>query len=118
MFLKKYQRKLKRLFPVKEQKLLEFLFQKTFVTTIVVFVLFLLVQLILNATLVPKGVELEKFNNEKRTLIEDNRNTSQEIARIKSVSITREITEQEIDLEYKAEKKRIQISNDSIIAEL
>ncbi|GEM_PF-3339210 len=118
MFFKKYHRKLKTLFPVREERLIDSLFHRGLVGAIILFVLFLGVQLALNALLVPKGVELEKLNNEKRTLIEDNRNISQEIARIKSVSIIREIAGEEIDLEYRAEKAQIRVANESIIAEL
>ncbi len=114
----KFKRKLKRIFKKDKIETLDFLFNKTIILTICIFTLFLLSQLLLNSMLTPQGVRLERLNNEKNILIENNREIAQEIARIRSISIIQEITEEQMNLKPLAENTIIFISNESVMAEL
>ena len=115
---KKLKRQLKTMFPKKEESFLDMLFNLCTKLTIIVFLVFLLTQLVVNSVLTPKGIKLEDFSQEKKLLIENNRDLGQEIARIKSISIIKEITSETMELDANAQSEIIYISNESIIAGL
>jgi hypothetical protein len=114
----KFRRKLKTMFPKKEENFLDTSFNLFVILTIVILSIFLATHLVINAMLTPKGIKLEALNTEKNLLVENNRELSQEIARIKSISIIEEITSEEMNLASNTENHTIYISNESVIAEL
>jgi hypothetical protein len=113
----KLKRKIKIIFTQDEEKPIDFIYKRTISLTIIAFLLFFAAQLVLNSTLTPKGVKLEALNNEKDVLIESNREIAQETARIRSISIIKEITE-ETNLAPMASSQIIYISDESVLAEL
>ncbi len=115
---KKFKRKCKTIFPQKNESLLDSSQGICFAITIVITIIFVLVHLTINFVLTPKGIELEDLSREKELLVENNRELGQEIARIRSISIIKEITSETISLKTNPENKIIYISNDSIVAGL
>lgn len=79
---------------------------------------FLAVQLFTNAQLTPLGVKLESLNQEKNALLEDNRELEQEIAQIKSISVTKELTSEKMDLKEKAKNTVVYVTDESLLAGL
>lgn len=114
----KFKRQLKTMFPKKEESFLDMLFNLCTKLAVVVFLIFLITQLVVNSVLTPKGIKLEDLSQEKTLLIENNRALGQEIARIKSISIIKEITNEAMELDANAQNHVIYISNESIIAGL
>ncbi len=114
----KFKRKLKAMFPQKDEPLLDKIFNFSLKLTGFIFLIFLATHLFINSTLTPKGIKLEGLSQEKNLLIENNRELGQEIARIKSISIINEITGETMNLQSNAQNKILYISNESIIAGL
>ncbi len=115
---KKIRRKFKSMFFKKEESFLDSSFNLCVKLTAIVLILFLSTHLIINSILTPKGIKLEDFSQEKNSLVENNRELGQEIARIKSISIIKEITSESMQLESNAQNEIIYITNESIIAGL
>lgn len=80
--------------------------------------IFLAVQLFTNAQLTPLGVKLESLNQEKNALLEDNRELEQEIAQIKSISVTKELTSEKMDLKQQAKNTVVYVTDESLLAGL
>ncbi len=114
----KIKRKLKTMFPEKNECSLDLFFGICVKASIFVFVAFILTNISINFLLTPKGVELENLSQEKNHLVENNRALGQEIARIKSISIIKEITGETINLSSSASEKIIYISDETVIAGL
>ena len=114
----KFKRKLKSIFPKKEESAVDTVFSISIKLAAMVFLFFLCAHLIINSALTPKGIKLEELSQEKNLLIENNRELGQEIARIKSISIIQEITGEALSLEANSQDKILYISNESIIAGL
>jgi hypothetical protein len=114
----KVKRKLKTMFPEKNESLLDSVQGLCFAITIVVIIIFVVTHLVINFALTPKGIELENLSREKDFLLENNRELGQEIARIKSISIIKEITGETMSLDPDAGSLIIYISNESIVAGL
>lgn len=114
----KFKRKLKTVFPEKNDSPLDFLVAICIKLTITTFIIFVATNIFTNFLLTPKGIKLENLSQEKNVLVENNRALGQEIARIKSISIIKEITGEAINLNSSASEKIIYISNESIIAGL
>ena len=114
----KVKRKLKTMFPERNESLLDSFQSLCFAMTIIVTTIFVITHLVINFVLTPKGIELEDLSREKNYLVENNRELGQEIARIKSISIIKEITGETMSLEPDANSKIIYISNESIVAGL
>ncbi len=114
--MKRLRRKLKTVFPKKEESLVDSCQGLCIATTIIVTVVFVTIQLVINFVLTPKGIELEDLSREKNLLVENNRELEQEIARIKSISIIKEITGETMSLSSDPENEIIHITKDSIVA--
>ncbi len=114
----KVRRKLKTMFPEKNESLIDSLYGLSFAVTIIVMIIFVITHLVINFVLTPKGIELENLSAEKNFLVEQNRELGQEIARIKSISIIKEITGETMSLDANAQSEIIYISNESIVAGL
>ncbi len=115
---KKFRRQLKTMFPKKEESCLDLFLNLSTKLTVVVVLVFLITQLVINSVLTPKGIQLENLSQEKNTLVETNRELGQEIARIRSISIIKEITNEAINLDANAQNNIVYVSNESIIAGL
>lgn len=112
-----YKRKLKKFFAKKDNNCyLNSFFRITIFTTIIIFTITLSTQIYLNYKLTPKGKQLEILNQEKNNLIENNREKSQEIAKIKSINIVEKITEAQLGLTENPDNKQILVSNESVLA--
>ncbi len=114
----KFKRKFKKIFPEKEQNLVDSCLGFFVKLTVVAFLLFISSNIFVNFLLTPKGIQLEDLSQEKNILLENNRELGQEIARIKSINIIKEITGESMNLASRNSEKIIYISNDSIIAGL
>ena len=114
----RFRRKLKTMFPEKRESTLDSLQKKCFALTIAITVVFVITHLVINFVLTPKGIELEDLSREKEYLVENNRELSQDIARIKSISIIKEVTGETMSLQPDAQSKILHISNESIVAGL
>jgi hypothetical protein len=115
---RKLKRQLKKVFSKREESFLDTLVNLSTKATFVVIIVFLGTQLFINSVLTPKGILLEDLSQEKTLLIETNRELGQEIARIRSISIIKEITSETMKLKASTENEVIYISNESIIAGL
>ena len=115
---KKFRRQLKTMFPKREESFLDMILNLSTKLTVIVVLVFLMTQLVINSVLTPKGIQLENLSQEKTVLIETNRELGQEIARIKSISIIKEITSEAMNLEANAQNNIVYLSNQSIIAGL
>lgn len=114
--MKKIRRRLKTMFPRKEESALDSCQSLCVAVTIMVTIVFVTTQLVINFVLTPKGIGLEDLSREKNLLVENNRELEQEIARIKSISIIKEITAETMSLSSNPENEIIHITEDSIVA--
>ena len=114
----KFKRKLKTMFPEKEESTVDSFLSFFIKLTFIVFILFIGTNIFVNFLLTPKGVQLENLSQEKNLLLEQNRDLDQEIARIKSINIVKEITNESMNLNSSASEKIIYVSDESIIAGL
>lgn len=112
----KVRRKFKKIFPGKNESFLDSFQSLCLAITITTMVVFVITHLVINFVLTPKGIELENLAQEKNFLVENNRELGQEIARIKSISIVKEITSEKMSLESVTESEIIYISNESVVA--
>ncbi len=114
--MEKIRRRLKNIFPKKEESFSDSFQGLCIATTVIVTIVFVTTQLVINFVLTPKGIELEDLSREKNLLVENNRELEQEIARIKSISIIKEVTEETMGLSSNPENEIIHITKDSIVA--
>lgn len=79
-------------------------------------IVFCVTQLAINANLNPKGAKLEMLNTEKKLLVEENRQLSEDIAQSKSLTIVSEISTKKLSLQDNPSTNVVYISDPTVVA--
>lgn len=80
-------------------------------------VLFAMSQLVINSILSPLGLELQRLNTEKESLIEENREMENQIAKLGSIKVIETLTEKRLNISKNDNQEIIYVSDNDVIAE-
>lgn len=83
----------------------------------VTLVIFAMSQLIINSILSPLGLELQSLNTEKESLIEENRQMENQIAKLGSIKVIQKLTEEKLNISKNENQEIIYVSDTDVIAE-
>ncbi len=83
----------------------------------VTLVIFAMSQLIINSILTPLGLELQNLNTEKESLIEENRQMENQIAKLGSIKVIQKLTEKKLNISKNENQEIIYVSDTDVIAE-
>jgi hypothetical protein len=90
-------------------------------TTIKFFILsaaiFFLGQLIINSRLSPLGTQLQNLNTEKEYLVEINENINEELAKLDSIVVVKELAQKKLEFERHNSKSTIYLQDENVLAE-
>lgn len=80
-------------------------------------VFFAISQLVINSILSPLGIELERLNTEKESLIEENREMENQIAKLGSIKVIETLTKKKLNISQNKDQEIIYVSDNEVIAE-
>ena len=90
-------------------------------TTIKIFILstiiFFVAQLIVNSNLSPLGTRLQDLNKEKEYLVEVNNNINEELAKLNSIVVIKELAQKKLNFDKASAQSTIYIQTESVLAE-
>ena len=88
--------------------------QKIFlITTIIFFV----AQLIVNSKLSPLGTQLQNLNSEKEYLVEVNNNINEQLAKLNSIVVVKELAQKRLNFDKASAQSTIYIQTENVLAE-
>lgn len=77
---------------------------------------FLVAQLIINSRVSPLGSQLQQLNIERDYLLEINENINEELAKLDSIVVVRELAQKRLNLENNTSLDTIYIQKDNVLA--
>jgi hypothetical protein len=80
-------------------------------------IIFFVAQLIVNSNLSPLGTRLQKLNSEKEYLVEVNENIHEELAKLDSIVVVKELAQKKLNFDKQDVQSTIYIQTDSVLAE-
>lgn len=83
----------------------------------VALVVFVISQLVINSILSPLGIKLQSLNTEKESLIEENREMENEVAKLSSIKVIQTLTAEKLNISQNDSKQIIYVSDNDVIAE-
>lgn len=87
---------------------------KTFILSTVIF---FVAQLIVNSNLSPLGTKLQKLNSEKEYLVEVNENINEELAKLDSIVVVKELAQKKLNFDKQDVRSTIYIQTEKVLAE-
>ncbi|MCA9375305.1 hypothetical protein KC622_03170 [Candidatus Dojkabacteria bacterium] len=113
----KYRRTIRRAFSSTRRDKKPLTVERVFmVLTVLAAITFVMTQLITNAILSPLGQQLQSLNNEKDSLVEQNRALEKQLAKNTSLTSIKIYSEKEFDLKPNNKKETFFVSTPSIQA--
>lgn len=79
--------------------------------------IFFIAQLVINSNLSPLGTKLQELNREKDFLVEINENISEELAKLDSIVVVRELAQKKLNFDSNIALDTIYIQKDNVLAE-
>lgn len=90
-------------------------------TTLKIFIIstivFFVAQLIVNSNLSPLGTELQKLNTQKEYLVEVNNNINEELAKLNSIVVVKELAQKRLNFDKSTAQSTIYIQTENVYAE-
>ncbi len=90
-------------------------------TTLKIFILsatiFFVAQLIVNSNLSPLGTQLQQLNQEKEYLVEVNNNINEQLAKLNSIVVVRELAQKKLNFDKASAQSTIYIQTENVLAE-
>lgn len=90
-------------------------------TTIKIFavstIIFFVAQLIVNSNLSPLGTQLQELNGEKDYLVEVNNNIHEQLAKLNSIVVVKELAQKKLKFDKASPQSTIYIQQDKVLAE-
>jgi cell division protein FtsB len=80
-------------------------------------VIFAMSQLVINSILSPLGIELEDLNTEKESLVEENREMENQIAKLGSIKVIQTLTKEKLEISKNGDQEIIYVNDTDVIAE-
>lgn len=74
-------------------------------------IIFFVAQLIVNSRLSPLGTSLQKLNKEKEYLVETNENINEELAKLDSIIVVKELAQKKLNFDKHTVQSTIYINN-------
>ena len=87
---------------------------KIFILSIVIF---FVAQLIVNSNLSPLGSNLQELNSEKEYLVEANENISEELAKLDSIVVVKELAQKKLNFNKHNGQSILYIRQENVLAE-
>jgi hypothetical protein len=89
--------------------------------TVKIFILstfiFFVAQLIVNSNLSPLGTQLQRLNSEKEYLVEVNENIHEELAKLDSIVVVKELAQKKLNFDKRDPKSTIYLQIENVLAE-
>lgn len=89
--------------------------------TLKIFVLstfiFFVAQLIVNSNLSPLGTRLQRLNSEKEYLVEVNENIHEELAKLDSIVVVKELAQKKLNFDKRDPQSTIYLQTENVLAE-
>lgn len=79
--------------------------------------IFFVAQLIVNSRLSPLGSQLQKLNSEKEYLLEINENIHEELAKLDSIVVVKELAQKKLNFDQHNAQSTIYIQLENVLAE-
>lgn len=89
----------------------------TFKTFILITILFFVAQLTVNSNLSPLGTRLQELNSEKEYLLESNENINEELAKLDSIVVVKELAQKKLNFDKHDRHSILYIKQESVLAE-
>lgn len=89
----------------------------TFKIFILSTIVFFVAQLIINSNLSPLGTKLQKLNSEKGFLVEANENINEELAKLDSIVVVKELAQKKLNLDQTTAQTTVYIQDTNLLAE-
>lgn len=80
-------------------------------------IIFFVAQLIVNSNLSPLGTRLQKLNKEKDHFVEVNENIHEELAKLDSIVVIRELAQKKLNFDKQEAQSTIYIQGENLLAE-
>ena len=80
-------------------------------------IIFFVAQLTINSNLSPLGTRLQKLNTEKEYLVESNENMHEQLAKLDSIVVIKELAQKKLRLDKKNIQSTIYIQKENLLAE-
>ena len=79
--------------------------------------IFFVAQLIVNSNLSPLGTRLQELNREKEYLVEVNNNINEQLAKLNSIIVVKELAQKKLNFDKASAQSTIYIQTESVLAE-
>lgn len=80
-------------------------------------IIFFVAQLIVNSNLSPLGTRLQELNKEKEYLVEVNENINEELAKLDSIVVIKELAQKKLNFDKRTSQSTIYIQKENVLAE-
>lgn len=80
-------------------------------------IIFFVAQLIVNSNLSPLGTRLQELNSEKEYLVEVNENINEELAKLDSIVVVKELAQKKLNFDKQDVQSTIYIQTENVLAE-
>jgi hypothetical protein len=80
-------------------------------------IIFFVAQLIVNSNLSPLGTQLQELNSEKEYLVEVNENIHEELAKLDSIVVVKELAQKKLNFDKQDVQSTIYIHTENVLAE-
>lgn len=80
-------------------------------------IIFFVAQLIVNSNLSPLGTRLQELNREKEYLVEVNENINEELAKLDSIVVIKELAQKKLNFDKRSSQSTIYIQKENVLAE-
>jgi hypothetical protein len=80
-------------------------------------IIFFVAQLIVNSNLSPLGTKLQELNTEKEYLVEANENIHEELAKLDSIVVVKELAQKKLNFDKQDVQSTIYIKTENVLAE-
>ncbi|MCD4756144.1 hypothetical protein K8R20_00815 [bacterium] len=85
--------------------------------SLVTIFLFFVAQLIVNSNLSPLGTQLQTLNSEKEYLVEVNNNINEQLAKLNSIVVIKELAQKQLNLDKASAQSTLYIQVENVLAE-
>jgi len=79
--------------------------------------IFFVAQLIVNSNLSPLGTQLQQLNSEKDYLVEVNNNINEQLAKLNSIVVVKELAQKKLKFDKASAQSTIYIQQENVLAE-
>ena len=80
-------------------------------------IFFFVAQLVVNSNLSPLGTRLQLLNSEKEYLVEVNENINEELAKLDSIVVVKELAQKRLNFDKHNSQSTIYIQRENVLAE-